>query len=81
VEAAWHYRHQPRVSYSLRKRRAGQPARVIAIADRAQHRLHTRYVRLQARGKAHHKIVVAIGRELVGFLWAALAPKASAPAA
>lgn len=44
VEAAWHYRHRPGVSYRLRERRAGQPARVIAIADRAQHRLHARYM-------------------------------------
>jgi transposase len=76
VEAAWHYRHRPGVSYRLRDRRKAQPARVIALADRAQHRLHARYARLQARGKAHHKIVVAVGRELVGFVWAALHPKA-----
>jgi len=81
VEAAWHYRHRPGVSYRLRARRSGQPARVIAIADRAQQRLHARYGRLQARGKAHNKIVVAVGRELVGFLWAAMDPKALAPTA
>jgi transposase len=81
VEAAWHYRHRPGVSERLRARRAGQPSRVIAIADRAQQRLHARYTRLQARGKAHNKIVVAVGRELAGFLWAAMDPKASAPTA
>jgi len=81
VEAAWHYRHRPGVSYRLRARRAGQPARVIAIADRAQQRLHARYTRLQARGKAHNKIVVAVGRELAGFLWAAMDPKTIAPIA
>jgi len=72
VEAAWHYRHRPAVGYRLRKRREGQPAAAIAIADRAQQRLHARYQRLQARGKPHNKITVAIGRELAGFLWAAL---------
>jgi len=81
VESAWHYRHRPGVSYRLRERRAGQPARVIAIADRAQHRLHARDIRFQARGKPHNKIVVAIGRELIGFVWAALDPKANAPTA
>jgi transposase len=75
VEAAWHYRHRPGVSARLRARRANQPTRVIAIADRAQQRLHARYTRLQARGKAHNKIVVAVGRELAGFLWAAMDPK------
>jgi transposase len=74
VEAAWHYRHRPAVGYRLRKRREGQPSRVIAVADRAQQRLHTRYQRLTARGKPHNKVVVAVGRELVGFLWAAMDP-------
>ena len=37
VEAAWHYRHRPAVSFRLRERRRGQPARGIAIADRAPH--------------------------------------------
>ena len=66
------------MSYRLRERRVGQPARVIAIADRAQHRLHTRYARLQARGKTHNKIIIALGRELVGFLWAAMDTKGTA---
>lgn len=74
VEAAWHYRHRPAVGFRLRERRQGQSPRVIAIADRAQHRLHARYRRLIARGKAHNQVVVAVGRELVGFLWAALNP-------
>lgn len=57
-----------------RLRRRGQPPRVIAIADRAQHRLDARYRRLLARGKAHNQVTVAVGRELVGFPWAALDP-------
>jgi transposase len=73
VESAWHYRHPPRVSATLRKRREGQPTRVIALADRAHQRLSRRYRRMTARGKPHNKVVVAVARELVGFLWAALA--------
>jgi hypothetical protein len=64
----WHCRHRLGVSYRLREPRAGQPVRVIAIVDRPQHRLHARF---QARGKTYNKIVIAIGRELVGFVWAA----------
>jgi len=75
IEAAWHYRHRPAVGYRLKKRREGQPARVIAIADRAQQRLHRRYRRLLERGKPHNKAVAAVGRELVGFVWAALQPQ------
>ena len=37
-----------------------------------QQRLHKRYRRLSERGKPQGKIVTAVARELVGFLWAAL---------
>lgn len=80
VESAWHYRHRPAISLGLRQRRAGQPARVVALADRAQQRLCRRYARMVARGKPHNKIVVAIARELVGYLWAALYPAATSAA-
>jgi len=72
VEAAHHYRHSPRVGTRLRKRREGQPTKVIAIADKAQHRLCLRYRRLKAGGKPANKAVVAVARELVGFVWAAM---------
>ena len=72
VEAAWHYRHRPGVGRVLRRRRDGQPAAVIAIADKAQHRLCQRYRRLSAQQKPSPKVVVALARELVGFVWAAL---------
>lgn len=71
IEAAWHYRHLPS-SLSLRKRRQGQPARTIAIADRAMHRLHRRFNRMLERGKSRPKVVVAVARELTGFIWAAM---------
>jgi transposase len=45
---------------------------VIEQAWQAQHRLHRRYRRLAARGKAKQHIVTAVARELTGFLWAAL---------
>jgi len=73
IEAAWHYRHRPNVGIRLRKRREGQPPKVIAIADKAQLRLNRRYTRLSmGLGKPPNKVVVALARELVGFLWAAL---------
>jgi transposase len=72
VEAAWHYRHHAYLGPALRRRQRGAPAQAIAIAWRAQHRLHRRYRRLAARGKTKQLIVTAIARELTGFLWAAL---------
>jgi hypothetical protein len=72
IEASWHCRHRPGVSAKLRKRREGQPGWVIALADRAQARLHRKYWKLLLHGKPHNKAVTAVARELVGFVWAAL---------
>ncbi len=49
---------------------AGQSAALRAIADKARHRLSGRYRRLVARGKRPPVAVIAIARELAGFLWA-----------
>ena len=73
VEAAWHYRHKPAVGKRLRKRREGQPPPVIAVADGAQQRLYRRYRRLVLqKSKEPNKAIVAVARELAGFIWAAL---------
>lgn len=74
IEAAWHYRHKPRVGAALAQPRHGQPAAMIALADKAQLRLCRRFRRMEYRGKHPTKIVVAVARELVGYLWAALTP-------
>jgi transposase len=79
VETAWHYQHRPAVGVVLQRRRKGQPSRVIAIADKAQQRLCRRFRRLAEHHKPAPKIAVAIARELVGFLWAALQPIPTAP--
>ena len=76
VETAWHYQHRPSVGVALRRRRTGQPSRVMAIADKAQQRLCRRFRRLAEHHKPASKIAVAIARELAGFLWAALQPAA-----
>ena len=70
IEAAWAYRHRPAVGAALRKRQAAAGADVNAIAWKAQHRLHTRYRRLSARGTCKQPVVTAIGRELLGFIGA-----------
>jgi transposase len=73
IEAAWHYRHRPGAR-SLQARRKGQPARAIALADKAMSRLHRRFVRMAEKGKPRPKVAVAIARELTGFIWAAMRP-------
>ena len=72
VEAAHHYRRRPRVSYELAARHAGQDPRVVAIAWRAQRRLHSRWAHLGSeRGKPTGTVAVACARELAAFCWEA----------
>jgi transposase len=70
VESAWCYRHWPRVGARLRKRQQGVPAEITEIAWKAQNRLHTRYRKLTMAGKDQRKVMTAVGRELLGFIWA-----------
>jgi transposase len=70
IEAAWNYRHHPALGSALRARQNGASEPVKAIAWRAQHRLHQRYRALMGRGKPKQKVVTALGRELLGFIWA-----------
>ncbi len=70
VEAAWAYRFRPAVSGALRTRQASLREDVKGIAWKAQHRLHARYRKLLGRGKCPQQVVTAVGRELLGFIWA-----------
>lgn len=69
VQAAWHYRHPPKQTAALVKRQVGQAAAVTEIAWKAQQRLHARYRKLASR-KGRQKAVIAVARELTGFIWA-----------
>jgi hypothetical protein len=69
VECAQHYALPPKVSRELSRRQEGQSAQVRAISWRAQNRLHSRYTRLLARRLLRNKAIVAIARELCGFIW------------
>lgn len=71
VQAAWRYRHRPQTSVDLKRRQQGQPPTVIGHAWKAQHRLHQRFNHLSYR-KRPQIAVVAVARELVGFLWAVM---------
>jgi hypothetical protein len=70
VESAWAYQHKPWIGGWLEKRLRGLEPEIQQISWKAQWRLHTRYKKLSARGKNKPQIVAAIGRELLGFLWA-----------
>lgn len=69
IEAAWSYRHRPALREALKRRQAGQPPKIQAIAWRAQHRLHQKYVNLARRSKPKPQAITAVARELLGFIW------------
>jgi transposase len=69
VEAAWSYRHAARVSREIQVRQNGLPKPLIDRAWDAQLRLCRRHRKLSARGKNVNITVIAVARELAGFVW------------
>jgi len=78
VEAAWSYRHRPGIGVELRKRSEGQPPEVVAYAWHAQCRLCSRFRRL-AVTKDRNVAVVAVARELAGFVWGMMTDRTLVP--
>jgi transposase len=70
VKAAWTYRFPARVTQIIRDRLNGLPEPIRNVAWKVQVRLSARYRKLTAAGKPGPKVVVAIARELVGFILA-----------
>jgi transposase len=70
MEAAWAYPHKPWIGGWLEKRQRGLDEQTKEIAWKAQWCLCTRYKKLAGKGKNKPQIVTAIGRELLGFIWA-----------
>ena len=78
VEIAHQYRYPARVSPVIARRQAELPKAVTDVAWQAQTRLCARFRRLAARRLPTNKVVVAIARELTGFVWA-IAREVTAP--
>ena len=72
VECAQHYALPPKVSKELSNRQQGVSREVLSISWKAQNRLHLRLMRLSARRVPRNKALVAVARELCGFIWAVL---------
>jgi transposase len=70
VEVAWLYRYPARVSPIIARRQSELSKEITDIAWQAQLRLCARFKRLMARKLPHNKVVIAIARELAGFVWA-----------
>jgi transposase len=69
VEAAWSYRYTPKVSRIIQLRHEGLPKDIVDRAWDAQLRLCKRFQKLTRAGKHPNVVVVAIARELSGFIW------------
>ncbi|MBV9132723.1 MAG: IS110 family transposase [Chloroflexi bacterium] len=80
-EAAHHARRAPCLSDQLKRRQKDVPQAVVDLAWQAQLRLHARYRHLSAR-LGPPKAIMAVARELAGFVWAVgqALPEASATA-
>ena len=78
MEAAWSYRHRPGIGVELRERSEGQPPEVLAYAWHAQCRLCSRFRRL-AVTKDRNVAVVAVARELAGFVWGMMTERTLVP--
>jgi hypothetical protein len=70
VEAAWSYRHPPRVSREKQMKVAAAPRAVREIAWKAQMRSCARFRSLTRKGKRPNVVATAIARELSAFIWA-----------
>ena len=69
IQAAHNARHQPQSRSRLRQRYPDAPIELIELVAKCQERLYYRYRYLVSRvGK--EKAVVAVARELAGFVWA-----------
>jgi transposase len=69
VKAAWTMVTTPYNNEAIRKRRENGKDSEIEIALKAQRRLYKRFHYLVARGKSRQKAIVAVARELCGFIW------------
>jgi transposase len=69
VEAAWHHRSPYRPSRDLRARWTAASAAAQARGHAANHRLHDRWARFDARKKRSVVANAGIARELAGWCW------------
>ena len=70
IEAAWHYQRRMTSGRKISARRKDQPQALVQIAQKCDLRLNRKFSRMTSRGKLSVIAAVAVGRELVGFIWA-----------
>ena len=69
VECAQHFRKAPKIGPALTTRQEGASKEIKELSWRMQNRLNKKYIKLKMRRKEENKCIVAVARELVGFIW------------
>jgi transposase len=69
IEAAHHYRHKPTITAKMKKDLEDTKAPFRVPPIKALKRLNKKYFQMIYRGKKTQTTVVAVGRELIGFIW------------
>ncbi len=69
IECAWSYRFPARKTKHIRLKSKDAPEWAQKISWKAQERLCGRYAKMIRDGKNHNVVIVAIARELAGFIW------------
>lgn len=70
VEAAWSYRRVRTTHGPLLERRQAVSPDIARVARKAEARLHEKFWRLVSRNRPSQVAVIAVARELAGFVWA-----------
>jgi len=69
IEAAWHYRHPAVITQRMRKSLEVIDAPLRLPPTKGLKRLNKKYHHLLFKGKMPQKAIVAVARELSGFIW------------
>ncbi len=70
VESSWHFRYPfVQKSRALKERQQHQKAAIVSYADKANTRLTREFSRMTYRNKSTKTTVVAVAREMSGFVW------------
>lgn len=73
-EAAWRQTSKPKKNARLEGARKTQPPEVVAIARKAEKRLHHKFWKVASRGD-RKVAATAVAREMAGFVWAVMTLK------
>lgn len=72
VETGWHYAKNARITSRMTKQLRLIDESLREEPIKALHRLHKKYYHLHYGGKLKQKAVVAVARELIGFIWSSM---------